>query len=77
MRIYEWLKKQKLIVRILIIGLLYVYGAGFLLERNAQYAYGRHEVQGRPLIVSSGLENSNVLRINNEPELIIIDINKF
>ena len=35
------------------------------------------DVQGRPLIVSSGLENSNILRINNQPEIVIVDINKF
>ena len=65
------------IIRIPVIGPLYAHGAGILPERNAQYAYGRHEVQGRPLIISSGLENKNIFRINNSPELVIVDVNKF
>ncbi len=65
------------VVRIPMIGPLYTHGAGILPERSGYYAYGRFEVEGRPLIVSSGLENKNILRINNQPELVIVDINKF
>ena len=65
------------IVRIPIIGPLYTREAGLLPERNGYYVYGRYEVQGRPLVVSSGLENKNIFRINNEPELVIVDVNKF
>ena len=63
--------------RIPMLGSVYAHEIGLLPERNGHYIYGRYEVQGRPLIVSSGLENSNLFRINNEPELVIVDINRF
>ena len=44
---------------------------------SGSFVYGRYDASGSPLIISSGLENSNVLRINNQPELVVIDINKF
>ena len=58
-------------------GPLYTEEGGFFPEKNGKYVYGRYDVAGRPLIVSSGLENTSVFRINNQPELVIIDINKF
>ena len=63
--------------RIPIIGPAYTREGGVLPARNGHYVYGRYDVQGRPLIVSSGLENTNIFRFNNEPELVIVDINKF
>lgn len=65
------------LIKIPMIGALYTHEGGLLPGRKGCYVYGRYEVQGRPLIVSSGLENRNLFRINNEPELVIIDINKF
>ena len=65
------------IARIPMIGALYTHEGGFLPEREGDYVYGRYEVEGRPLIVSSGLVNSDLLRINNQPEIVIVDINKF
>ena len=65
------------LIKIPMIGALYTKEGGLLPGRSGHYVYGRYEVQGRPLIVSSGLENQNLLRINNEPEIVIIDINKF
>ena len=65
------------VMHIPILGPLYTHEGGLFPERNGDYVYGRYDVAGRPLIVSSGLENSNILRINNQPELVIIDINKF
>lgn len=65
------------VVRIPMVGPLYTNSAGLLPERNGYYVYGRYEVQGRPLLVSSGLENKNIFRINNQPEIVIVDINKF
>ena len=65
------------VVRIPVLGPLYTNEGGFLPERDGNFVYGRYDVAGAPLIVSSGLENSNVLRINNQPELVVIDINKF
>ena len=65
------------LVRIPLIGPLYTPEGGWLPGRSGHYVYGRYEVQGRPLIVSAGLENKTLFRINNEPEIVIIDINKF
>ena len=64
-------------VKIPMIGPLYTHDGGLLPERGGHYVSGRYEVQGRPLIISSGLENKNIFRINNQPELVIVDINKF
>ena len=65
------------LIRIPFIGPLYTREGGLLPGRSGCYVYGRYEVQGRPLIVSAGLENKNIFRINNEPEIVIVDINKF
>ena len=65
------------VIRIPVLGPLYTHEGGLFPERRGSFVYGKYEASGRPLIVSSGLENSNVLRINNQPELVIIDINKF
>lgn len=65
------------VIKIPMIGPLFAHGAGFFPERNGYYVSGRYEVQGRPLIISSGLENKNIFRINNQPEVVIVDINKF
>lgn len=65
------------IFKIPMIGPLYTYDGGLLPERRGHYVYGRYEVQGRPLIISSGLENKNIFRINNMPELVVVDINRF
>ena len=64
-------------VKIPMIGPLYTHDGGLLPDRGGHYVSGRYEVQGRPLIISSGLENKNILRINNQPEIVIVDINKF
>ena len=65
------------VVRVPILGPMFTKEGGLFPERSDKFVYGRYDVAGRPLIVSSGLENLNVLRINNQPELVIIDINKF
>ena len=65
------------IVRVPVFGPLFTHEGGILPERNGDFVYGRYNVAGNPLIVSGGLENSNVFRINNQPELVVIDINKF
>ena len=64
-------------IKIPVLGPLYTHDGGLLPNRAGHYVDGRYEVQGRPLIVSSGLENKNIMRINNKPELVIIDINRF
>ena len=65
------------LVRVPVFGPLFTHEGGLLPEREGKFVYGRYSVAGKPLIVSSGLENSDVFRINNQPELVIIDINKF
>jgi len=65
------------VIRVPILGPLFTYEGGLFPERSDGFVYGRYNTDGSPLIVSAGLENSNVLRINNQPELVIIDINKF
>lgn len=65
------------VARIPVLGPLYTHEGGFFPERSGDFVYGRYDAAGRPLIVSSGLENSNPLRMNNQPELVIVDINKF
>ena len=64
-------------VRVPLVGPLYTEEGGLFPERKGCYIYGRYDVQGRPLIVSGGLDNSSLYRINNEPEIVIVDINKF
>ena len=39
--------------------------------------YGKYTSGDSQVIVSSGLENKNPLRIFNQPEIAIIDINKY
>lgn len=65
------------VMRIPVLGPLYTLEGGLFPERSGSFVYGRYDAQGKPLIVSAGLENSNIFRINNQPELVIIDINKF
>lgn len=65
------------VMRVPFLGPLYTEEGGLFPERNGHYVYGRYDTAGNPLIVSGGLENQNILRINNQPELVIIDINKF
>lgn len=65
------------LMRVPVLGPLYTHDGGLFPERSGSFVYGRYDAAGSPLIVSSGLENMNLLRINNQPELVIIDINKF
>ncbi len=65
------------VVRVPVLGPLFTLEGGLFPERSDSFVYGRYSAAGKPLIVSSGLENSNVLRINNQPELVVIDINRF
>ena len=65
------------VMRVPVLGPMYTKEGGLFPERGGRFVYGRYNVAGKPLIVSGGLENSNLLRINNQPEIVIIDINKF
>ena len=64
-------------IRVPLLGPLYTREGGLLPEKKDCFVSGRYNIDGRPLIVSAGLENSSFLRINNKPELSIIDINRF
>jgi predicted MPP superfamily phosphohydrolase len=64
-------------MRVPVIGPLFTREGGLFPERDGDFVYGRYNISDRPLIVSSGLENANILRINNQPEVVVIDINKF
>ena len=64
-------------VRVPYLGPLYTHEGGLFPGRNNCFVHGRYDAAGKPLIVSSGLANNNLLRINNQPELVIIDISKF
>lgn len=65
------------IMRIPVLGPLYTHEGGLFPERSGDFIYGRYTVAGKPLFVSAGLENLNIFRINNQPELVVIDIIKF
>ena len=43
-----------------------------------KYTQGIHEIAGNKVIISTGLSNSDLVipRINNMPELVVIDVNK-
>lgn len=64
------------VARLPIIGPIYAPEIGFLPARKDAYVYGRYANSGT-LIVSSGLTNNNIYRINNQPELVIVDVDKF
>ena len=65
------------VVRVPVLGPLFTQEGGLLPERSGDFVYGRYDAAGKPLIVSSGLENKSIFRVNNQPELVVIDINKF
>ena len=65
------------IMRIPVLGPLYTKEGGIFPERSGAFVYGRYNVSVATLIVNSGLDNSSILRINNQPELVVIDVNRF
>ena len=65
------------VMQVPMVGPLYTAEGGLFPEWSDCYVYGRYDVLGRPLIVSSGLDNSAVYRINNQPEIVIVDINRY
>lgn len=65
------------VARVPVLGPLYTREGGLFPERNDCYVSGRYNLASRHLIVSPGLENKNIFRINNKPELTIVDINRF
>ena len=66
------------------LGGLYVNSKGehvlFPNMRNDIYDYyvaGMYELNGSPMIVNTGLTNKGVVRVNNQPEMVIVDINRY
>lgn len=65
------------VIKVPVLGPLYTQEGGLFPERNECFVSGRYSFSGKHLIVSPGLDNSSMFRINNEPELTIIDMNRF
>lgn len=65
------------VVRLPMFGALYSRDYGFLPEKRGYMMYGKYIVGDSQVIVNSGLENKNPLRIFNQPELVIVDVNKY
>lgn len=66
-------------VRIPRVGGIYEYRHGLFPEilKSNCYIYGLYDVQGKPLIVDGGVTNRDPLRINNQPELVVVDVNRY
>lgn len=65
------------IIRVPKFGGLYERQDGLFPERKGAYIQGQYSVNGTPLIVSGGLTNRGIIRINNQPELVIVDVNRY
>lgn len=61
-----------------VVGALWEQTHGLFPEKTGQshYVRGRYDIAGGSLIVSKGLTNRGIVRINNKPELVIIDIGR-
>lgn len=67
-------------IRIPYVGAVYGKEKGWfpdLVQDEAVYISGKYETANMPLIVSNGLINRDCLRINNPPQLVVIDINRY
>ena len=65
------------VVRLPMFGALYSRDYGFLPEKRGYMMYGKYIVGDSQVIVNSGLENKKPLRIFNQPEIVIVDVNKY
>lgn len=68
------------VIRIPYLGGLYERKNGFFPEKKDDvdaYIAGEYDMQGTSLIVSRGLTNRGLIRIGNQPELVIIDVNRY
>lgn len=61
-----------------VVGALWEQTHGLFPEKTGQprYVRGRYDIVGGSLIVNRGLSNRGIVRINNKPELVIIDIGR-
>lgn len=62
------------VIRVPYLGGLYTREGGLFPDGMV---YGRYSASGTPVIVSSGLINTGMIRVNNPPELVIIDVNQY
>lgn len=65
------------VIRVPKLGGLYERQDGLFPERKGAYIQGQYSANGTPLIVSGGLTNRGAIRINNQPELVIVDVNRY
>lgn len=65
------------VVRLPSFGAVYSRDFGLLPERDDHFIYGKYKAGNSDLIVSSGLTNRGVPRIFNQPELVVVDVNKY
>lgn len=66
------------VIRLPYLGGVYEHSHGLLPELQSDtLIYGLYELSNRPLIVSSGLSNRGMIRVNNQPELVIVDVNRY
>lgn len=65
------------VVRLPGIGALYTRDDGLFPEKRGAMVYGKYKLGSSQVIVSSGLENKNPLRIFNQPEIVIVDVNNY
>lgn len=67
------------VVRLPYLGGLYERKNGLFPEKKPDDTYiaGKYDLSGKTLIVSRGLSNKGVVRIGNQPELVIIDVNRY
>ena len=72
------------VVRIPYIGGLYINSGGEHIlfpeisnDLYDHYVAGMYELNGTPMIVNTGLTNKGPVRIGNQPELVVIDINRY
>ena len=59
------------------VGALYSRNFGLFPERSDHLIYGKYIVGETQAIVSSGLTNRGLIRIDNRPELVVVDVNKY
>lgn len=67
-------------IRLPYIGAVYGKEKGWfpeLLQNKEVYISGGYQIDNMPLIVSNGLVNNDWLRINNPPQLVVVDINRY
>lgn len=64
--------------RLPLLGGLYERAGGLLPEwRNSVLVYGSYTVVGCPVVVSGGLSNRGFVRVNNQPELVVVDVDRY